>query len=266
MQKLASVRRNRVPLFVTLTYHRNVTDVATYKADLHKFFVYAVRRWPRFAAIWKLEFQGRGAAHFHLFVWGVGWSKRERDALVSLWCKIANKGDRLALALHKGQLGGDNRHGAEILKDFKGALAYAAKYMGKTLKERVPGVDVTLLPGCERPGMSDMSIGELVAAEGSGKEALLPTGRFWGVVGRAHVPFSPMLEFRLDWDAALDYRQMMVAKGLELRGLSYWLTRYDVHMLDYLLFLLDWYGPPAPEPIWELILSEEIGTYVTIGI
>jgi hypothetical protein len=54
---------------VTLTYPRSwPRDPATWKKDLDTFGKRLRRRYPTLSAVWRMEFQGRGAPHFHLIL------------------------------------------------------------------------------------------------------------------------------------------------------------------------------------------------------
>lgn len=56
-----------LPLFVTLTYHENFTDTVTAKKHLNAWFQRLRRIYGHdFRYFWKMEFQRRGAIHFHL--------------------------------------------------------------------------------------------------------------------------------------------------------------------------------------------------------
>jgi hypothetical protein len=69
---IASVRRSEHPLFCTLTYPAEWTwDAKLWKRHLKIFSQRFLRRWANAGFIWKLEFQQRGAPHFHPFVWGI---------------------------------------------------------------------------------------------------------------------------------------------------------------------------------------------------
>lgn len=53
---------------VTLTYHENEKDPAVAKGDLRKFHERVRRKYGDLHVVWKLEFQKRGACHFHMIV------------------------------------------------------------------------------------------------------------------------------------------------------------------------------------------------------
>ena len=91
-----------------------------YKSDLEKLIKRLQYRFPEFACIWKLEFQKRGAPHYHLFVWGL--SIHCRKLIAKLWYEVVGSGDEKHL-----------RAGTSLTKirSWRGVMSYASKYMGK---------------------------------------------------------------------------------------------------------------------------------------
>jgi hypothetical protein len=66
------------PLFVTLTYGREWPDTRhELKRHLDRFLHRLKRKFPKVAAVWRLELQERGAPHFHLLVFGIGFLSHE---------------------------------------------------------------------------------------------------------------------------------------------------------------------------------------------
>lgn len=121
-------------LVVALTYPAEFPapdDHEVYKRHLHIFGIYLTRKWPRSSAIWKLEFQQRGAAHYHLMIFGLwGNSLAEiREWMDEAWYRIAHNGDK-----HLGK----RAIRSEWVKTPTGAMNYFAKYIGKT-DQTMPG-------------------------------------------------------------------------------------------------------------------------------
>jgi hypothetical protein len=157
-QKLAKLKQdeNALPLFVTLTYPAEYPeDHQTYKYHLKKFAERLLYSFPQSSFIWKLEYQERGAPHYHLIVFGLG-KNEAMDYIPRAWAGVVDSGDDNHLAWHQGELG--NRHCVEPVKSWHGVMAYASKYIGK--------VDT------EHPD--------------------LPTGRIWGTRGK--LPLSEVKE------------------------------------------------------------------------
>jgi len=123
-RRLASIDRRALsgkPLFVTLTYPATwPKDGRTWKTHLDTFLKRLKRLVPHAAAIWKLEFQKRGAPHFHLLVFGCAYLSHRWVARA--WNAVAAPGDKAHL-----------KAGTEVtrVKTWRGVAWYAAKYMSK---------------------------------------------------------------------------------------------------------------------------------------
>lgn len=156
---LASVDqdRQRVPLFVTLTYPAEFpTDPAVCAAHLRAFRARMHRKYGKFAAVWRKEYQCRGAPHYHLLLFLDRPPEELRADVSRFWYQVVGSGDERHL-----------RAGTQVVevKSWRGARGYAAKYMGKL---------ETLQPGTEFP-----------LFQGAGS-----TGRLWGVWYRALLPIT----------------------------------------------------------------------------
>jgi hypothetical protein len=237
LELMAKIDQKAVPLFVTLTYPDNFPLYrAEYKPHLERFCDRLQRRWPKAAIIWKLEFQvrksgqnkGNIAPHYHLFVYGVPWRfpfKKERGQSVEVsrsfagrncehWKEDAKATEGMACIVNYVILeepdgreladgtvvGADSLKSwlsrnwfdvvgsddighyhagtrAEHLKTVKGAFAYAGKrYIAK--KEEFPQM-------AQKPG------------------------RFWGVIGRQHLPLGRREDRELSANQAVKLRRVM---------------------------------------------------------
>lgn len=126
---LGTLRREELSraLVVTLTYPDEFPapeDHAVYKSHLHTFQIYLRRKWPSCSAIWKLEFQARGAAHYHLMLFGLHGVELEtvRTWTRETWYKIAHNGDK-----HLGSAATQ----VDQIKCIGGAVSYLVKYLNK---------------------------------------------------------------------------------------------------------------------------------------
>ncbi len=153
---LARVDQNKAgkALFCTATYPNEFPlDSATFKRHLDAFGKRFLRAYPDAGFFWKLEFQKRGAAHFHVIVFGLHLQEktralcRFREWLADTWFEVVNSGD----VKHK-------RAGtsAEIMRSSVAILRYCAGYVSKS-DQTLVGVKV---------------------------------GRYWGIVGRSRIPFG----------------------------------------------------------------------------
>jgi len=133
--RIASVCRTERPWFCTLTYPAKWTwDAKLWKRHLKIFSQRFLRRWPSAGFIWKLEFQQRGAPHFHPFVWGLK-DEQFRDFIhwiSDTWNEIAGDGDPCHW------LAGTS---VERMRSVGGAIGYVSGYASKT-DQTLPGQKV----------------------------------------------------------------------------------------------------------------------------
>jgi hypothetical protein len=80
------------------------------------------------AGFWFIEFQQRGAAHFHVFCCGT-LSQEARDSLRATWAKIV--GSKCPHHLRRGM-------DYQVLRKAEAAAGYAAKYSSKNEQKTVP--------------------------------------------------------------------------------------------------------------------------------
>ncbi len=82
IQLMAQTSRDALPHFITLTYPDSMpTYREEFKGHLESFAHRILRRWPKAAIVWKLEFKvrqsgenmGKIAPHYHLFLYEVPW-------------------------------------------------------------------------------------------------------------------------------------------------------------------------------------------------
>ena len=115
---------------VTLTYpHGYPIDGRVCKAHLKR-FIQELRRYDRepdrFSVFWFLEYQNRGAPHFHMFVTGFF----PKEFIASTWFRIVGSDD--ARHLHAGTR-------IEKIRAGRGGMSqYASKYAAKMEQKSVP--------------------------------------------------------------------------------------------------------------------------------
>ncbi len=127
MQKISMTKKSCLPMFVTLTYPGEFSeDPKVWKRDLQVFWMRFVRRFPDVGAVWKLEFQKRGAPHYHLLVWGVSYIDLLRF-VPEAWYQVVGSGD--VRHFNAGTR-------VEQVRSWRGVMAYASKYLAKL--ESVP--------------------------------------------------------------------------------------------------------------------------------
>jgi hypothetical protein len=114
-------RGGSLPLFVTLTYPAVWSgDWQVWKRDLRAFGLRVRRAFPGASMVWRMDFQVRGAPHFHLLVFGVPLLPKQWVSRV--WFEIVGSGDPRHLLA-----------GTQVarVRSWGGVVSYVAKYMGK---------------------------------------------------------------------------------------------------------------------------------------
>lgn len=110
------------PLFITLTYPSVFpADINESKAHLEAFTKRLIRRYPRAAVVWKLEYQKRGAPHYHLLVFNVPFIPFAFVSSAWYDCVASGQPEHLAAGTR-----------VERIRSWRGVLYYASKYLGKT--------------------------------------------------------------------------------------------------------------------------------------
>jgi len=121
MRRLGMVSRHAdLPVFITLTYPEQYPGPSEAKRHLRAFLMRLRRRYPNSGWVWRMEFQKRGAPHFHLLVWGVKfipwvWVARS-------WYEVVGSGD--PRHFYAGTR-------VEAVRSWRGVVAYASKYIAK---------------------------------------------------------------------------------------------------------------------------------------
>lgn len=180
---------------LTLTFGQNYPlSGKVVKAMLHKFLIYLRRKFGDFEYYWFLEFQRRGAPHFHLVTSLVGPSRVQRDVMACLWAKVCEPYD-LAYTAIKAPYGAKNATVGETtqqatirqhrrvrtwesLRSEDGAARYALKYALKTRQKVVPKNyrDVGRFWGIS-PGAKPLPGTPMMATEEQVKQLLWLKGR-----------------------------------------------------------------------------------------
>jgi len=122
----------RLPLFVTLTYPEQFpVSAKDAKPHLFSFVKRLLRRFKRASIIWRLEYQQRGAPHFHLMVFGIPFLPWQEWA--TAWYEIVRSEDPRHLSA-----------GCQFVrcKGWGQANHYVAKYLAKVggeITDETPG-------------------------------------------------------------------------------------------------------------------------------
>lgn len=164
------------------------------KADLNKFLIYLKRSMERFEYVWFLEFQRRGAPHFHILLTLPGPGKCERELVAEIWSKIAEPVDLAYTGISSpygrknAVMGISTRDSVfkqhrrqrtwEAVRSEDGAARYALKYALKAKQKDVPSVyrDVGRFWG-RSGGVKIKDVDFYLATEREAREAIVLLGR-----------------------------------------------------------------------------------------
>ena len=171
MRTLASVKRDNLPCFVTLTFPSDYPTIERAKRDLDTFIKRMARKFPKVAGVWKLEPQKRGAPHFHLLLWGVPYIELLSFVPVA-WCEVVGSEDPNHLKWHKGELG--NSPCVQKIEKQRGVFWYASKYMSK-------------------------EVGTMFS----------DWGRWWGVFSRENLPLGQVVNVEVSEAVAVQFIRYM---------------------------------------------------------
>jgi len=202
-RRMASINESATAeyrFFMTLTYPSVFPKVgATWKKHLDTFCKRIERAFDVQAVVWKLEPQKRGAPHFHLIV--LSGSEIPRDWVAKAWYEVVRSGDLKHL-----QVGTQ----CDRIRDWRGVLSYASKYLAKIILEHLPTFWET-------------------------------AGRWWGIRGELPIeevtqalPKVPAMKIRRVLRKRLEKQTGKKGKVWGLRGLSVYLPVEDG------LRLLEW--------------------------
>jgi len=134
-------------VFITLTYADEwAPDWETWKRDFLAFMKRLERKYPAVSTIWRLEFQVRGAPHWHLLCIGepfIPW-----EWVVETWRSVALHAD-----VNRGMQATDVSGVAE----WQQAAYYVSKYIGKEQQAALP-VAAGRVWGCRRQALLPITL------------------------------------------------------------------------------------------------------------
>jgi len=185
-------------VFLTLTYPLICPNPATAKKHLYLMFdrLQYHAKSKGVSCIWRLEFQQRGAPHFHLMLFGLPFI--DKALIQRMWCEVIGSDERVFTRI-------------ELIKSTRHARYYVSKYIAKASRPKsrfcsvrekptgVKGAGVFRRGGFNtKPYLGkhsqhvDGNTGEIMDAH---------TGRWWGVLQKSAIPFAQSLsiEFADNW-------------------------------------------------------------------
>ena len=119
---------------LTLTYPEKFTNDGKRVKEHRKLMVKWLLRHGVNGLSWFLEFQKRGAPHFHIYL--TNYPVGGVEAVSKHWFKVVGSGDEKHLQWHLGKLSG--RPCLEMFRNAHAASAYATKYATKQEQKEVP--------------------------------------------------------------------------------------------------------------------------------
>ena len=135
--RLAFLGRLSTGLFksmLTLTYAKIERDGKGVKSDLAKVLKFLRARFKRVEYLWFLEFQKRGAPHYHILL-SENVSRETLSELSRLWCRTQGlRGDEYLKAYNVT----NHKNSWQDLKKADGAGRYVAKYANKPEQKNIP--------------------------------------------------------------------------------------------------------------------------------
>lgn len=154
--------------FLTLTTKR-ILHPRLAKDYLASFFKRVARKFPQLAAVWRMEFQKRGAPHFHVILYNTPYI--DKSWIQSAWGDIVDEARPFTRI--------------ERVKSYRHLMGYAGKYLAKV------GDD---------PGFNSGAY--LTGFGGSAYDENDSIGRHWGVYNSAGLPFDEEIEGTIPLDGS----------------------------------------------------------------
>ena len=170
------------PVFLTLTYGEDYPDAKTAKNQLRAFLERIRRFVPqgKTSCVWRMEFQERGAPHFHLIFFNLPFIKKE--AIQRMWGSIIRQ-DRPFTRI-------------EMIRSHRALMGYVSKYIAKVNPSEDSGFN------------SPTYLHAYIQKHGE------YVGRMWGVFNRDNLPFAELIEFDVPYTPAKFYKFRNVAIAL----------------------------------------------------
>lgn len=171
----------RKPIFVTLTYGKDYPDANTAKKNLRALFERLRKRLgsQTVSAIWRMEFQERGAPHFHIIFFDLPFI--DKLTWQYWWEEITGTPEPFTRV--------------ERVKSHKHIMAYVSKYVAKVEPSSKTGfISLTYLHAYQQ------KYGDSI-------------GRVWGVFQREHLPMAEKIVIERDLDSVEynKFRQLAIA-------------------------------------------------------
>ena len=182
LRLVARLKPEASGLFLTMTYRQNMRDHVLAKKHLDKLLRWLKYNYPEGAFVWRMEYQRRGAIHFHLLCFNVSFI--EAGKVTTYWQKLT---------------GDDSYPDVQNIQNRRKATYYVSKYIAKVVEDEM-SAPAWLLAQAARSFPLLVALGAL-AASGFIYVPYLEkssfVGRFWGVVNRKNLPYAPLRSCRI---------------------------------------------------------------------
>ena len=208
-------------IFITLTYGQEYPSARQAKRHLDNFKKRIAYHYPNASAVWKLEFQKRGAPHFHFIVFNLPFI--DKYDLARMWGEVIGEGKKKYWDHKIPQMPRPPFTRIEALDNPKITFIYMSKYVAKEFSTE--DADRAILSDADPQGEnSDAEMSE--ASEGGFNNVPNLTknnfdtewvGRFWGIMNRKMLPFAELFETESEMDAVVEraffqFRRLMAKK------------------------------------------------------
>lgn len=168
------------PKFITLTYPSQMEDHERASRDLKAFVQRITRRQGDVCVVWRKEIQERGAIHFHLIAFGLGfWHVQNMQAA---WGEVIGEDAKNSLDL-------------QVISSRRGVMRYCSKYVAKQAPRRIRKVARRARHIHSQAVREKIFLGLSMRHKRPHTKA--STGRWWGVWGRANLPLGE--QHRINW-------------------------------------------------------------------
>jgi len=152
----ARLDQNVVGVMVTCTYRENMRDHARAKAQLQLLGKWMLYHYPHASLLWRLEYQKRGAIHFHILALNINYV--DAIALTSYWQKMT---------------GDESFPDVKRIRSRRQVMSYISKYLAKNEQaEQAQAADTASDGFINVPYLENF------------------VGRFWGVINRKALPLA----------------------------------------------------------------------------
>jgi len=161
--------RNPV-IFITLTYEKDMTNAQTAKAHLRSFIKRLQRLYQnrKMAFVWRMEFQERGAVHFHIMAFDLPFTPKE--TIKSMWAQVIG--------------GYDPFTRIEMIYSSKKTMNYVSKYVAKVDKPEIGGFNpLTYLSAYQQKHGDEIGI-------------------VWGIIGKQNLPMAELVTIEIGFNYA----------------------------------------------------------------